>query len=117
MICPAEAFADLQPHAPGQATWTVRPDLPYLEGHFPGNPILPAIAIIDASAYLLQQDLGVKKWTVKSVMSAKFMSPIMPGQTVQIAWQLVSEGVWKVNWSNEDSSKALAKLNLLLNLS
>jgi hypothetical protein len=56
-------------------------EAPYFEGHFPGNPILPAIAFCDL-AELIVKDLGFG--TIKSFKNAKFMAPVGPGAVLKI---------------------------------
>lgn len=56
--------------------------------------------------------LAQPQLAVREVLAAKFMSPIVPGQVVQITWQDVGDGEWKVEWKDVNSIKMLAKLNL-----
>lgn len=40
---------------PGQsatAEFVIRPDLPFLAGHFPGNPLFPGVLLVEAGAQL-----------------------------------------------------------------
>jgi 3-hydroxyacyl-[acyl-carrier-protein] dehydratase len=52
-------------------------------GHFPGNPILPAIVQVCAVVSLAEED-GGKALRLEAVRSAKFLSPIRPGEEVSI---------------------------------
>lgn len=119
MIRPAQVFKNIYAASPlaapvaAQVEWTVSPDLPYLNGHFPQTPILPAIAIIDASTYLLQCALG-RELTVKAIVSAKFLSPIVPGQVVRIEFEPADNGVWSLDWKEASSDRILASLSLQL---
>lgn len=77
------------------ATWSVSPELPYFEGHFPENPILPAIALLDLSTELLKLVLK-KSIKLKSSSSAKFLEQVKPHDVlaVELIFNQKSE-----NWS------------------
>lgn len=92
--------------------WTVPSDLPYFAGHFPQSPILPAIAILDASALYLQNALNKPKMRLRAVSLAKFLSPIVPGQIVEIRFQQQGESDWRVDWSEPSTALTLATLHL-----
>ena len=52
-------------------------------GHFPGNPILPAIVQVCAVVSLAEEESG-KALRLAAVRSAKFLSPIRPDEEVSI---------------------------------
>jgi 3-hydroxyacyl-[acyl-carrier-protein] dehydratase len=52
-------------------------------GHFPGNPILPAIVQVCAVVSLAEEE-GGKALRLAAVRSAKFLSPIRPDEEVSI---------------------------------
>ena len=117
MIQPDQVFKTLKSPVgapPHVVDWTVPSDLPYLQGHFPDQPILPAIAIIDASTYLLQCALEQPGLAVKAVANAKFLSPIVPGTQVQIQMTAISEREWTIDWLEAGSRRELASLTLAL---
>jgi 3-hydroxyacyl-[acyl-carrier-protein] dehydratase len=55
-------------------------------GHFPDNPILPAIVQVCAVVSLAEEESG-KSLRVAAVRSAKFLSPIRPGEEVSIRYR------------------------------
>src|SRR3954466_12229731 len=55
---------------------------PAFDGHFPGNPILPAFLQIQAAVDLLAL-AGTGGW-LSSVQAAKFLHPIKPEQLIHI---------------------------------
>ena len=55
---------------------------PALAGHFPGNPIVPGVLILDEVLQAAQQWRG--RLRLKSVVSVKFTSPLKPGNTFSI---------------------------------
>lgn len=117
MINPSTTFHDIYPlqkPATAEVHWTVRPDLPYFNGHFPNTPILPAIAIIEASTHLLQRALENPQLKAKAVLNAKFMSPILPEQKLKITWKSLADDEWQLDWSDETTEKLLATLSIQL---
>lgn len=55
---------------------------PALEGHFPGNPIVPGVVILDEVLQAARQWLGHLR--LKRVESVKFTSPLKPGRAFSI---------------------------------
>lgn len=55
-------------------------------GHFPGNPILPAIVQIRAVVSLAEEE-GGKTLRLATVRSAKFIAPIRPDEDVWIRYR------------------------------
>ena len=95
--------------------WPVPLDLPYFEGHFPGNPILPAVGIIDATIELLRAARKLEDLRVSRIVSAKFTSPVFPGAKVEITAHRLSDQEWKAEWRALDPAslgKLLADLRL-----
>ena len=55
------------------------------DGHFPGDPILPAVVQLMAGALALEeagQRLDHSGWAVSSVSRAKFIRPVRPGASL-----------------------------------
>lgn len=59
-------------------------DDPCLEGHFPGNPIVPAAAILSEVVTLVETELA---GTVVEVTRAQFRQPLRP----EVVWPVVIE--------------------------
>ncbi len=53
------------------------------QGHFPGNPILPGVCLVEAVLGVLESAYS-KSFTLKKIASAKFREPVKPGQPIQI---------------------------------
>lgn len=78
---------------------------PFFQGHFPGNPVMPGVLIIEAMAQtagiLVVHSLGQsgtgKMVYFMTIESAKFRKPVTPGDSMHIHVQcLKSRGnVWK----------------------
>jgi 3-hydroxymyristoyl/3-hydroxydecanoyl-(acyl carrier protein) dehydratase len=62
-------------------THTISHHHPALAGHFPGNPIVPGVVILNH----VIQSAGERGYHVSSVSNAKFLSPLLPGQSFSIA--------------------------------
>jgi 3-hydroxyacyl-[acyl-carrier-protein] dehydratase len=63
-------------------------DHPSLAGHFPGQPVVPGVVLLDEVLSLL---FGTPAGPVR-LASAKFTSPVLPGQEVAVEWSEVSGG-------------------------
>jgi 3-hydroxymyristoyl/3-hydroxydecanoyl-(acyl carrier protein) dehydratase len=65
------------------ARLTFPPEFVGFQGHFPGNPILPGVCLIEAVLGVLESAHG-KPLRLKKVASAKFREPVKPGQPIVI---------------------------------
>lgn len=66
----------------GEHDWIIAADHPALAGHFPGDPILPGVAILAAVLDAIEATgcrIGRSRWRV-----AKFHSPARPGDVLTI---------------------------------
>lgn len=63
-------------------------DHPACEGHFPGNPVLPAVVLL-AEAFAA---LGVSEQR-HSLSQAKFLRPVVPGTPLVLAHQAHGSGL------------------------
>ncbi|MFD2256187.1 3-hydroxyacyl-ACP dehydratase FabZ family protein [Luteolibacter algae] len=86
-----EKLSELEPGVSGTGTYTITGEEPFLEGHFPGNPMWPGVIMIEAIAQLggviAQSDpahpaLGDMRLT--SVKNAKITGTAFPGGTLTI---------------------------------
>lgn len=76
------------------ANFEVKDSLEILKGHFPGNPILPGVVLVEimaqASAFvsLPLNNLNISGMNVEtllvSVEKAKFRKPILPGMNLEV---------------------------------
>lgn len=85
------------------AKWYISPELPYFEGHFPKNPVLPAVAVLDLAVELLSSSLGMPI-RFKSIGSAKFLEPIKPNDILSIELNSINgSGNWGCLLKNQDN--------------
>jgi 3-hydroxymyristoyl/3-hydroxydecanoyl-(acyl carrier protein) dehydratase len=71
------------------ATFRVPAKHPALTGHFPGNPIVPGVVILDAVIAAAVAWLGAG-FQVRGLSHAKFLAPLKPDQAARI--ELVLRG-------------------------
>ncbi|MEQ1635331.1 MAG: hypothetical protein ABL903_01490 [Methylococcales bacterium] len=62
--------------------YTIAASHPCFAGHFPNNPIVPGVVILDYARDLLQH--WQPHCRIKSITQAKFLQPLHPGQTFHI---------------------------------
>ena len=87
------------------ATFHVPARHPALAGHFPGNPIVPGVVILDAVIAAAEQWLGAG-FGVQGVSFAKFVAPLRPDETARI--DLVFRGS-RLEFSVSRGAIAIAK--------
>jgi acyl-coenzyme A synthetase/AMP-(fatty) acid ligase len=93
---PREALAPLvaaqlaQRHAPG---FVIDAGHPALAGHFPGNPVVPGVVLLDHAILQIGAALG-RPVAVSQVGTVKFLSPVRPGERVEVdhQWQAEASG-------------------------
>ena len=122
-----EIALEISPHlcSPGGSPggflvrWSVSERLSYLEGHFPGFAVLPAIATLDVTLEALRRALQQPELRMLKLQNAKFLQPIRPGDQVEIRLTRLSpENSWKAEWTVISvESKRLLVAELALGLS
>jgi len=65
-----------------QITFSIGKTHPSLAGHFPGNPVVPAVVLLDE---LLAGVAGVyPDLHIYGFKQVKFLKPVLPGERVQV---------------------------------
>lgn len=89
---------------------------PFFQGHFPDNPIMPGVLIVEAMAQvaaILAFYSGVKGDSVyfMSVEKAKFRKPVVPGDqlTLNIKVSQTRNNVWKFSGEAFVADKLVAE--------
>jgi len=98
---------------------------PYFAGHFPDQPVMPAVLILEsmaqAGAFLVLNtvpDPLQKNMLFTSISDSKFRIPIIPGDQVEIKMQLVKIRLGGVKLHGEAYvfGKLVAEANLMANI-
>ena len=98
---------------------------PYFVGHFPDQPVMPAVLILEsmaqAGAFLVLNtvpDPLQKNMLFSSISDSKFRIPIIPGDQVEIKMQLVKIRLGGVKLRGEAyvCGKLVAEANIMANI-
>ena len=69
-------------------------DHPAYAGHFPGRPILPGVVLLDEVLLALAALQGRAAATAQ-IKSAKFLSPVQPGESLRLDYSSTAAGVFR----------------------
>jgi 3-hydroxyacyl-[acyl-carrier-protein] dehydratase len=90
-----DRLLELEPGVRGVGEYRMRGDEPFLQGHFPGEPLMPGVLLVEAAAQLAgvvaQCDpsiaplAGLKLTALRNV---KILGTARPGEVIQIRAQI-----------------------------
>ena len=66
-----------------EATLTIAADHPALAGHFPGNPLVPGVVLLDEAIASIERARGMTFGTYR-LASVKFLQPVKPPATLTV---------------------------------
>lgn len=85
-----DEVVELEPGVRARARFHVDPDLPLFDGHFPGNPILPGVVIVEALAQTgalaaaAMPDSKGKLALFAGIDRARFRRVVRPGDVLDL---------------------------------
>jgi len=86
-----DCLISLTPGKEGGAEYRVRGDEPFLRGHFPGEPIMPGVLLIEAAAQLAgvvaQSDPTITplpSLKLTALRNVKILGTAKPGETIHL---------------------------------
>jgi len=71
--------------------WTVPADHPAFAGHFPENPTVPGVVLLDVALHTIAAATGINL-DVCEISSVKFLSPVSPNEQILIQHTLLETG-------------------------
>jgi len=74
----------------GTASLPIAAGHPAFAGHFPGNPIVPGVVLLDEALFAIGRMIGLDA-SACQVSTVKFLSPVRPGESVSVAYQAQSD--------------------------
>ena len=78
-----DTIEELVPGEKAVAKKNVTMNEPYFMGHFPGNPVMPAVAI------LCQDEWKGKTAYFAGINNAKFKQKVVPGDTLELTTEII----------------------------
>jgi 3-hydroxyacyl-[acyl-carrier-protein] dehydratase len=87
-----DSFEILEPPKFGRGRKWLNPSAPFFADHFPGNPLMPGVLLVECAAQaagVLWQQPGAAY--LAAVRDFRFRQPVVPGQTLEIEVTLEKE--------------------------
>ena len=78
-----EAIKNLYTPTAEGAHFKLRADFPAFAGHFPGEPVLPAVVQIQMAVFIIGARRG-RAAKLKEIKKAKFSTPVRAGEEIEI---------------------------------
>lgn len=88
-------------------TWHIPADHPAFAGHFPGTPMLPGVALLDAVLHTLAAAAGFAPEHCE-IRSAKFFNPARPGDDLVIQHAPAGNGTQRFTITTADGARKIA---------
>lgn len=91
-------------------SFTIQATHPSLEGHFPNNPVVPGVVILDEVINIVQ---SIKpELTVTAIPMVKFTHPLLAEQQVKVEIKEKSETAISFNCSYKETKLVTGQLTL-----
>jgi 3-hydroxyacyl-[acyl-carrier-protein] dehydratase len=86
-----DRVVELTPGERGAAEYKVRGDEPFLRGHFPGQPLMPGVILVEAGAQLAgvvaqsePSRAPLRDLKLTAIRGVKILDSATPGETIRI---------------------------------
>jgi 3-hydroxyacyl-[acyl-carrier-protein] dehydratase len=93
---------EIEPNVKAVGLKNVTINEPFFQGHFPGNPVMPGVLIVEAMAQVagilaFKSDISGSSVYFMSIEKAKFRRPVVPGDQVRFDVRVTHRrgNVWK----------------------
>ena len=111
-----DRITDLQPGKSITGIKNVTFNEPFFQGHFPGQPIMPGVLIIEAMAQVagiaaFSSGMEGKAVYFMSIEKAKFRRPVVPGDQLRLEIKVLQQrgNVWKFSGAATVDGKLAAE--------
>lgn len=71
--------------------WTIPAEHPAFAGHFPGNPTVPGVVLLDMALHAITTATGIDL-ALCEISTVKFLSPVLPNEPINIQHTLLETG-------------------------
>ena len=86
----------------------IAPTHPSLPGHFPGQPVVPGVVILDAVQQAIEAETGALP--PLRLPQVKFLQPLLPGEAAEIHVESPAPGRWRFRVSRENALLASGEI-------
>ena len=89
------------------------PDHPSLAGHFPGQPVVPAVVLLDATLAAIETR---GQFALVSIVSAKFLQPVLPDDRIdlKIRFTALEAARWRASVTGSRSGSVVFEGSMIL---
>ncbi|MCZ6575353.1 MAG: hypothetical protein ACE10E_09270 [Acidiferrobacterales bacterium] len=84
-------------------------DHPALAGHFPDNPIVPGVVLLDEIIRTTEVEVSSNsyRWQISDISVVKFLRPLLPGQLCTVELSRLNQG--RIEFTCRSQGEVIAK--------
>lgn len=100
---------------PIDTQFIVPPEHPSLAGHFPGQPIVPGVVLLDSVLAAIQAAHG-EQWRLHSIVSTKFLRAVTPATplALSVSFAAANDTQWKARFVGQHSGATVLEGSFLI---